>query len=405
MAIATGMHHLILTAWSAEQVPGLVLWHLDALPELCYEVVDFRDCNTCADVFNLLSRLPRHPDLRLPHRPDRDDLLLWHGGKVCQGNELIPFQCGTFLSVTETNHDHPVSCRIDEADLHDPPRFDIGIDDPVVQPADVQGRDDAIAVIRDDDNLIVAALNAHADHGSIHIIMYGYDGEAMGRRDTDVIPATFEALQTAIETLWNDYEGHLLKTYLVQPQPANLAREGLVFVVALQHVFAGTPVPADNHILCLAGIQLTYAGSSEPDIFRAFAPDETFDTAQIQRRLQLDGLCQPRGRRQCQVLRGSRTLTRTEQTTGWHGSYIEVHIGTEQAIFDIHRACSAVDSIIEDLEVARRDPAIQQIRLIQFGHLVLLGKSTKSGIRLRSSIVSAWLKILPKDGMANRLTG
>ena len=246
-----GRMHLTITTWHDGQVPGLIA--IDTNTEIFYYAL--RCITQWREALSWMS-----PTCDLPE-PEKI-LKVWHRGynQSCWTN--LPLQCGTLLSLDmplDIDRPAPREHRIDEMDVIDPPVLEFDVDEPMVFPEDVQGRDEAVAIISDDENLIVQALAARQEAGSLHVILFGYDGEAIGRRDQDVTPATFEALQHAIERAYQDYQGHFIKPYLVRPQPAALMQEGLVFVVAIQHVFAGAPIPRQNHALCLAGMQLSYA--------------------------------------------------------------------------------------------------------------------------------------------------
>ena len=295
----------------------------------------------------------------------QSDNRLWLGGRLLDGGQEIPLQCGTMLRITPGSPP-ALQTRVDDLDVTEAPVLDFDIDEPMVLAEDVQGRDEPIVVIRDDEDLIVQALAAYAEEGMLNLVMFGYDGESLGRRDRETL-ANFDAIQRAIENTWHDYPSHFIKPYLVRPQPAALAGEGLVFVIAIQHVFAGAPIPQQGCVLCLAGIQLSYAGSQEPDVHRAFALEEDFDIADVRERLQLSSLCQPVGRRQCDFALEEHPMTEGNRYFSRSGSYVTADIKTEQAIFDIQRALRDLESVTTDMEVIQQDPRIQQIRLVQHG--------------------------------------
>ena len=355
-----GPIHLTITTWHDGQVPGLIA--IDTNTEIFYYAL--RCITQWREALSWMS-----PTCDLPE-PEKI-LKLWHRGcnQSCWTN--LPLQCGTLLSLDmPLDRDRPAlrEHRIDEMDVIDPPVLDFDADEPMVFPEDVQGRDEPVAIISDDENLIVQALAARQDAGSLQVILFGYDGEAIGRRDQDVTPATFEALQHAIERAYQDYQGHFIKPYLVRPQPVALMQEGLVFVVAIQHVFAGAPIPRQNHALCLAGMQLSYAGSTEPDVHRAFELESSFDMHDVQMALQINTLCQPRGRRLCTFQAEDVPMIPMMEYNALSGSYITVDIQEERPVFNIQRACQELDSVLDDIQLAQQDEQIRQIQIIQHGY-------------------------------------
>ena len=347
LARAAGEHHLLITTWQTDQTPGLVC--------------DLRHQKPLFAVKDLAG--PWRKDLSC-EKPWESRTKLW-----CRGRPLddsLPFQCGTAIYAT-LDLMPTRKARVDENDLAPPPNFDMDIDEMMVLPEDVQGRDDPIVIIRDDEDLILQALTAYEEVGVVNIVMFGFDGESIGRRDREVSPATFEAIQRAIEISWSDYQGHLIKPVLVRPQPPALRGQGLIFVVAIQHIFAGTPTPQPGCSLCLAGIQLSYAGSNEPDVHRAFEIEEDFAVVDIRQRLQLSSLCQPQGRRQCDFALELRALAEDTRYRNRPVSYITADIQLERALFDIARAFRDLDSVIADIDTALQAENIEQIRIVQHG--------------------------------------
>ena len=350
-------HHILITEWKPGLTPGLLSVTMPQSSEIQYVVHDFQGCYRGRDLV----------PTALPIGADQEDPSLWKNGQALALDAIISYQCGSFFQL-DWSSKQPSTCRVDEPNIVDPPQFEVDADEMIVLPEDVQGQDDVMVVIRDDENTIVQLLSALTDNSPLNIIMFGYDGTPLGRRDREIQPASYEALQRAIAEAWNDYPSHLAKSYLVQPQPAALVREGLVLVVALQHVFAGAPVPEAGSVLCLAGIQLSYAGAHEPEIFRPFAVPETAEVSDIRRRLQVQDLCQPYGRRSCHFIFETTPMTEDSQHNARPGSFVLADIQAERAMFDIHRACRDVDSILSDISVAQNDPLIRQIKLIQFGY-------------------------------------
>ena len=348
-----GVHHLLLVPWQVAEVPAL-LQVLSPEGQQAYLFDATKTETVCTiPLTNAMLCLDKHRLWQMGHRLD-------HADPPIQ-------QCGFHLLAIAPSVG-PVQARIDEDDIAEEPRFDIGVDEEVVLPEDVQGRDEVIVFIRDDEDLILQSIAAFARDGTIHLVMFGYDGTPLGRRDADATPADFDSVQRAIERSWQDYEGHFVKPYLVQPQPEPLTREGLVFVVAIQHVFAAAPIPSMGHILGLAGIQLSYAGSTEPDIHRAVELEERTCSADVKASLQLTRLCKPFGRRHCDVYVGGTLAEDEESYPGQMGSYIKVDIQEERVDFDIRRACRAYESLEQDIRTAMQDERIHQIRLVQHGH-------------------------------------
>ena len=347
LARAAGEHHLLITTWQTDQTPGLIC--------------DLRHQKPLFAVKDLAG--PWKKDLSC-EKPWESHTKLWCRGRPL--NDSLPFQCGTAIYAT-LDLMPTRKARVDENDLAPPPNFDMDIDEMMVLPEDVQGRDDPIVIIRDDEDLILQALTAYEEVGVVNIAMFGFDGESIGRRDREVSPATFEAIQRAIEISWSDYQGHLIKPVLVRPQPPALRGQGLIFVVAIQHIFAGTPTPQPGCSLCLAGIQLSYAGSNEPDVHRAFEIEEDFAVVDIRQRLQLSSLCQPQGRRQCDFALELRALAEDTRYRNRPGSYITADIQLERALFDIARAFRDLDSVIADIDTALQAENIEQIRIVQHG--------------------------------------
>ena len=388
-SIALGFHHVVVSAW--ERVPGLIWWPEE--PERPREVADLVHWEKSKDVLHHF-----YPGL------DLQNLELWQGGQNITA-ESLALQCGASLQVVARRP--AVTCRVGEDDIPEPPNFEIGADEQVILAEDVQGRDDAIAIIRDDDNVLVQTLLQYAEMGSVHLIMFGHDGNYIGRRDADATPANLEAVQRTVEETWNDYEGHFLKVTLVQPQPPELTSQGLVLIVALQHVFAGQPNPRDGFVLCLAGIQLSYAGAHEPEIHRAFVIEEVFEATDLRLRLQINDLCQPHGRRECEFKIGFQILHEHREVRGSMGSYISAKIGVEKEMFHLRRACQEVDSLLSDLHLAVQDSRIRQIRMVQYGyrfrpiglaHHLWEQTNPIDEVSLAQSFASGWL-MQPLDRM------
>ena len=348
-----GLHHIIVSPWQPGQVPVLMS-----------EQDPYGSFTVIKDV--LTFDVENHCKQNSNRDVGAQNSILWQGGRKVSGRNFAA-QCGSLLTLEEARPEQTKN-KVGEEDIVEPPHFDIDQDEPVVLPAEVQGRDDALALMRDDEEVIVSAMNALPATGNLHLIMFGHDGNYVGRRDADVDNPTFETIQRAIELSWNDFEGYLLKSTLVQPQPPELQHDGLVFVVALQHIFAGEPVPQDGRILCLAGLQLAYAGAMQPEIHRAVDLEEVFDAADLRLRLQLNDICQPRGRRECDYWMETRNLREGHEARGRTGSYVAVRIGEERQIFDIRNSCREVDSILQDIRQATQDASIRQICLVQHGY-------------------------------------
>ena len=374
-----------MTPWQPGWIPALFSWPEDTLQLVVVE--NASDLNTIDDVYRVI------------FQGDKMQVFsLWKNGKRLRDGDFA-LQCGSFLSLV-LSQGRPSTYKVGEEDLVEPPTFDIDHEEEVVPPEAVRGRDDAIVLMRDDEEIILAALANMEEENTVHLILFGHDGHFVGRRDAEANPANFEGIQRAIEASWNDYEGHLLKATLVQPQPLELAREGLVFVVALQHIFAGEPVPPDGSILCLIGLQLSYAGATEPEIHRAVALEEMVDAAEIRLRMQLNSICQPHGRRECSYSFGMRPLIEGDEVMGQTGSYAAVSIGAERQPFDLRRACRDVDSILQDIERAVQDERIQQVHLVQHGYRYRpIGRVTQTwthdavidDVSLAQSFAAGWL--------------
>ena len=350
-----GVHHVIIVPWRANETPSLLQRiSPEGIETWIFDAMKFDKMRDLKQIDAVLSS-------------QMSCYKFWQAGRNLAPDDCIVQQCGTNITATFTLYE-PNKARFAEEDVAESPRFEIGMDEDIVLPEDVQGRDDALVVIRDDENLVLQTITALQAEDTIHLILFGFDGEGLGRRDVDASPVSFEGVQRAIERCWQDFQGHLVKPYLVQPQPEALAREGLVFVVAIQHVFANAPVPRQGCILGLAGMQLTYVGSTAPDIHRPIELDERFCEADVKASLQITRLCKPFGRRHCDVFSGSTLMEDGAHYDGFPGTYIKVDIQDERIDFDIRRACREYDSIIQDLTVAQQDSNLHQIQLVQHGH-------------------------------------
>ena len=350
-----GIHHVIIVPWKIHEIPALLQWTSKSGNKAwLFDAAKISKMRDIQPLDATLHQLTEHYQF-------------WQAGRKILLDDSIVQQCGTNIVASPISYGR-MTARFGDEDVVEPPCFDIGMDEDVVLPEDVQGRDEVIAVISDDENLILQAITAHADADTLHLILFGYDGTALGRRDADASPVSFEGMQRAIERCWHDYQGHLVKPYLVQPQPEALAREGLVFVVAIQHIFAAAPIPSVGCVLGLAGIQLTYAGSIEPEIHRAVELEDHFCSADVRASLQITRLCKPFGRRHCDMFCGIALMEEGSQHEGFNGVYIKADIQEERMDFDIRRACRDFDSIVQDLNLARQDPHLNQIRFMQYGH-------------------------------------
>ena len=347
-----GIHQVLVTT-SCHQIPGLI--SCPAIVGSSHEVVDLADFETTEEL--TAAFVPQH---------EGQHFVLWKKGCPISQSHLVG-QCGTLIALARRAKT-PRTSKVGEEDVIEPPRFDFDMDEPVVPAEDVRGRDNAIALIPDDEDVLVGMLSAYTETGSVNLIMFGHDGNYVGRRDAEASPATFEAIQQTVEETWRDYESHFVKVTLVQPQPPELVDQGLVFVVALQHVFAGQPNPPVGFCLCLAGIQLSYAGGTRPEIHRALVVPETFDAQELRFRLQINDICQPHGRRECAFQYRSLFLEEGQEQEATTGAYFAALIGEEKQIFSIRNACRDLDSIMSDLHFATQDNRIRRIRLTQYGH-------------------------------------
>ena len=333
-------------------MPGLISWPED--PAKPCKVVDLSAFDTSQEVLDSLQSAEDHRQY-----------LLWQSGRNVSNAHFVQ-QCGASLQIVQDKR-QPLKNKVGEEDVVEPPRLEIDHDELVVQAEDVQGRDDAIALIRDDEDLLVQIFQNLEDAGSVHLI----SSDTMATMWADVMQMHLQLHWRRFRVQWKEAgvtEGHFLKVTLEQPQPVELTHQGIVMVVALQHVFAGAPTPPDGSILCLAGIQLVYAGAHHPEIHRAMVIEETFDPADLRIRLQLNDLCQPHGRRECEYQLEHQTLAEGREVRGRMGSYIVAKIGEEKQIFGIRNSCREVDSILQDLRAATQDARLRQIRLIQYGY-------------------------------------
>ena len=109
-------------------------------------------------------------------------------------------------------------------------------------------------------------------------------------------------------------------------------------------------------------------GSTEPDVHRAFELESSFDMHDVQMALQINTLCQPRGRRLCTFQAEGVPMIPMMEYNALPGSYITVDIQEERPVFNIQRACQELDSVLDDIQLAQQDEQIRQIRFIQHGY-------------------------------------
>ena len=76
----------------------------------------------------------------------------------------------------------------------------------------------------------LALLLASTDQSQCRLIFFGYDGQITERRDTAITKANPIAVAEAARVVWRDKVQHAILLFVVDPQPEELSREGIVMI-------------------------------------------------------------------------------------------------------------------------------------------------------------------------------